>query len=426
MTRAHILTRGALALASVVALASCSDEAAQVVTPAVPSGGAIFSHYVSIGNSIAAGVQSNGINDSTQRLSFTYLLAQSMGTRFAVPFLTKPGCTPPIANWQTGALVTTGLPPGQTSNGATCILRDPAGINEVLNNVAVPSAASTEVDSDTSAYNNLLTTLFLGGKTQVQKAIDADPTFITIEIGPNDVLQAAYTGLLNKTPGISRGITDFNTFKANYDRMIADLKAGSPNLQGGVLMANVRTSSAPILFPAAAFASPAFAAGFSIAATGSPTGLTILPNCFTAPGNQSLVSFAILPQIKGGAHPPVLSCVKGQFPLSAVVGDIFILDAAEQATLDAAVTQMNTYIQAKANEINFAYVDINPILLAQKAPGGCINPVPNLAAAATVSPFGPCVSFDGLHPQLAGQKLIAGAMISAINAKYGTHLIPPA
>jgi lysophospholipase L1-like esterase len=280
------------------------------------------------------------------------------------------------------------------------------------------------VDSPTSPYHNLLTTLFLGGKTQIQKAIDADPTFVTIEIGPNDVLQAAYTGVVTPLAGVSRGITDFTTFKTNYDKMLVDLKAGSPNLKGGVLFANVRTSSAAIMFPAAAFANPAFAGGFSVATTGSATGLTILPNCLTAPGNQSLVSFAIIPQIKSGAHPPVLSCVKGQFPLSALVGELFILDVAEQATLDAAVTAMNTYIQGKATELNFAYFDLNPLLLAQKATGGCINAVPNLAAAATVSPFGTCVSFDGLHPQLAGQKIITNGLIAAINAKYATNLAP--
>ena len=164
MSRAHSLVCGTVALASVVALASCGDDTARAVAPITPPGGAIFAHYVSIGNSIAAGVQSNGINDSTQRLSYAYLLAQSMGTRFAVPFLPRPGCTPPIANWQTGALVTTGLPAGQTSNGATCTLRDTNFVTNVLNNVAVPSAASTEVDSPLSPFHNLLTTLFLGGR----------------------------------------------------------------------------------------------------------------------------------------------------------------------------------------------------------------------------------------------------------------------
>lgn len=422
------LTRLSAALA-IVAAAACSDSTAVVVPPSTARAGALFAHYVSIGNSIAAGFQSNGINDSTQKLSFAYLLAQSMGTRFAVPYIPRPGCTPPIANWQTGALVQTGMPSGQTATAATCTLRDPTSVTAVLNNVAVPGAASTEVDAATSPFHNFLTNLILGGKTQVQKAIEADPTFVTIEIGPNDVLQAAYTGILTPMAGVSRGITPFATFQADYDKMISDLQAGSPNLKGGVLFANVQTDVAPILFPAAAFANPQFAAGFSIAATGSPTGLTYMANCFSSPGNQSLISFAILPaihtyQATNGAsgHPPVISCVKGQFPPSALVGDIFVLDTGEQTTLDAAVAQMDTYIQTKANAIGFAFFDLNPILIAQKAPGGCINAVPNLAAKGTDSPFGTCVSMDGLHPTAAGQKLIANGVIAAINAKYGTSL----
>ena len=412
MSHLRDLVRGVLVAGAITAVTACSEQG-KVVAPRTPSGGAIFQNYVSIGNSIAAGVQSNGINDSTQKLSFAYLLAQQMGTRFAVPFFPRPGCTPPIANWQTGALVNTGLPSGQTSTSSTCTLRDPVSAGVVLNNVAVPSAASTEVDALTSPYHNTLTTLILGGKTQVAKALDADPTFVTIEIGPNDVLQAAYTGLITPTPGISRGITPFTTFQQNYDKMISDLQAGAPHLQGGVLLGNVRTSSAPILFPAVAFLNPAFLAGFSQAAGGA---VTVLPNC--TPTTTSLVSFAILPQMRSGAHPRIISCEKGAAP--APVGDIFILDSQEQATLDAAVTQMNTYIQNKATALNFAYVDINPILLAQKAPGGCINAVPNLAATATTSPFGTCVSFDGLHPTVNGQKLIANLIIDAINAKYST------
>src|SRR5262245_59794834 len=271
MSHLRALVRGVLAAGVVAAVSACS-EGGKVVEVKTPSGGALFQHYVSIGNSIAAGVQSGGINDSTQRQSFSFLLAQQMGTRFAVPFFPRPGCTPPIANWQTGAVVQTGVPTGAPpATGSTCTLRDPASITAVLNNVAVPSAASTEVDALTSPFHNTLTTLILGGKTQVGRALDADPTFATIEIGPNDVLQAAATGLLTPTPAISRGITPFATFQQNYDKMIADLTAGAPNLKGGVLLANIQTSAAPLLFPAVAFLNAQFLAGFSTAAGGAVT-----------------------------------------------------------------------------------------------------------------------------------------------------------
>src|SRR3954469_8263662 len=155
MSHLRSLARGMLAVGLVAGASACTDNAAKVVGPRVSPYGDIFNHYVSIGNSIAAGVQSNGINDSTQKQSFAYLFAQQLGTRFAVPFLPRPGCTPPIANWQTGALVQTGVPAGSPpANAATCTLRDPAFVTSVLNNVAVPSAASTEVNNPNSQFSN--------------------------------------------------------------------------------------------------------------------------------------------------------------------------------------------------------------------------------------------------------------------------------
>ena len=63
------------------------------------------------------------------------------------------------------------------------------------------------------------------------------------------------------------------------------------------------------------------------------------------------------------------------------MGDIFfVLDATEQATLGAAITGYNTYIQTKAAAIGFAYYDPN-VLFAAKRASGEIPPFPNLASA---------------------------------------------
>ena len=40
-----------------------------------PAGAPFMARYVAIGNSITAGFQSNGINDSTQRRAYPHLLA---------------------------------------------------------------------------------------------------------------------------------------------------------------------------------------------------------------------------------------------------------------------------------------------------------------------------------------------------------------
>src|SRR3954464_1274459 len=114
------------ALGSLVAFAACESDR-DVLGPTTPTGGDLFRSYVAIGNSITAGFQSNGINDSTQRQSYARLLATAMGTQYHYPSLNMPGCTPPIANTQTGALVG-GAPAG------TCALRAASSATDVLNN----------------------------------------------------------------------------------------------------------------------------------------------------------------------------------------------------------------------------------------------------------------------------------------------------
>jgi lysophospholipase L1-like esterase len=256
----------------------------------------------------------------------------------------------------------------------------------------------------------------------VQRALEASPTFVSVWIGNNDVLQAAGTGLVTATPGISRGITPVATYNANYDAMLAALTVGAPDAEG-ILIGTVNTSAAPLVFPVAAFDNPAYLAGFSTAAGGT---VSVHPNCA---GSGALVSFAILPQMRafnpatGAGHPRAIVCQKNTPGFPAPVGDIFILDAQDQAALNTAVAAYNAHVQTKATELGWAYADPNPLIAALRA-SGCISTAPNLAAAATTSPFGACVSFDGIHPSATGQAQIANALIAAINAKYATTLPP--
>src|SRR5450759_2752617 len=192
MLRLNTLTRVA-ALGAVVALAACSDKP-NPLGPSTPVGGDIFKSYVAIGNSITAGFQSNGINDSTQRQSFARLLAIQMGTQYHYASLQGRGCTPPIANTQTGALV------GVGSTATTCDLRAGASVTDVLNHVAVPGARVLDATSTSTVASNALTMFILGGKSQVSKALDARPTFATIWIGNNDVLVGGLSGITVRKP----------------------------------------------------------------------------------------------------------------------------------------------------------------------------------------------------------------------------------
>ncbi len=404
MSRTMNLLRGVAVAGLFGVLASC-DMPHSTVGPSY-AGGSIFKSYVALGNSLTAGYQSGGINDSTQSHAYPVLLAQQFGTRFAYPALQNPGCPPPINNFQTQTRVT---PPGYpASTGTSCYLRTQTSITDVLNNVAVPGANVADLTSPSGASGpNPLTTFVLGGLTQAQRALVAKPTFATIWIGNNDVLGPALTGQPD-------GATTLANFTTAYDAMISQLTAGAPNLKG-VLIGVVQVAAAPQLFPAAALQSPQFVGGLDVAAG---TTITIHPDCFTAPGNQSLINIQIVGAIKAGLHPPIIACVKGD--VAAPVGDYLVLDAAEQLQVYNLINSYNAYIQSKADAIGFAYWDPNVALAALAQTPGAINYPPNLASPTQA--FGTAFSLDGVHPSNSTHITIANDLIDVINAKYGTSV----
>src|SRR6478752_3449083 len=368
----------------------------------------IFRNYVAIGNSITAGWQSGGINDSTQQQAYPRLLSIQMGTPYKYASLVNPGCPAPIANFQTQAKVGgTTAPP--------CSLRSPASVTDVLNNVGVPDARVLDPISATTVASNALTTFILGGKTQVQRALDARPTFVTIWIGGNNVLQAAYTGILTPTPGVSNGIVGTQAeFQASYDQMIKQLLDSMPGIKG-VLIGVPDASAIPLMSSGALIASNPQIQGAMALVAGQP--VAVDPNCV---GSAALVSTPLLLNlIKAGAHPPLLSCQADPNPANPV-GNIFVLDPTERVQLSGFIAGLNAYIKGKADAIGFGYWDPNPTLTGIRNSPQSL-PFPSFAPTGT---FGTAFSLDGVHPSAEGQKLIANQLIPVINSVYGTALKP--
>jgi len=442
MSRVYTTLRSALTLGAVAAIAACSgdDASRQVLGPRLTGNAAIFQSYVSLGNSITAGYQSSGINDSTQKRSYAVLFASQVGTRFIYPSLAMPGCAPPIANFQTQARV----PAGTTATGSTsCFLRS-STVTDLLNNVAVPGATVSDLTAPAgTSASNTLTSLFLGGKSQVQKAIQANPTFASIWIGNNDVLAAAVSGVLVPLAGVSPGVTPVATYTAKYDAAIAELIAAKPDLKG-MMFGVVKVTNAPILFPVAALqTNAAFLAGFDQAAGRVPTStdpykaaaLTIDPNCNSAP--TTLVSFLIAAQIRTfrndtaatgqppkaaasrAGHPPVISCGASTLGFPAPVGEIFILTTAEQTSLNTTVDSYNSYIQTKAGSLGWAYWNPNQLLDSLKT-AGQIPVAPNLASPTAT--FGAWVTLDGVHPSTQTHRAILNHMVDSVNVKYNVTI----
>ncbi len=190
MTMIHRLST-ILALGAVLIVApACDDET--LISPAPDAEDALFERYVALGNSITAGFQSEGINRETQQESYAVLLAEQMGVPFDAPLLNMPGCPAPLTNPLTGERLGSAQPDG-------CALRS-TPVPLILNNVAVPGAATLDPLSnlEPGSNPNPLTTLLLGGRTQLEAALDADPTFVSVWIGNNDVLGAAISGVVTE------------------------------------------------------------------------------------------------------------------------------------------------------------------------------------------------------------------------------------
>jgi len=426
MSRLYSLRGLALALGVAGLANSCSVPYSDLIAPAAARGD-MFNSYVAIGNSITAGYQSGGIIDSTQKRSYAFLLAQSMGTRFAYPSLAGRGCAPLITSFLTQAR------PAGTS-ALTCDLRSAATATDIMNNLGVPGAWSYDPNVNSSATSNALTTLFLGGKSQVQRAREAKPTFASIWIGNNDVLGPASTGCTTANaacPVTLGNITPSATFLTTYDAIIDSLKLTSPDLKG-VLIGVVNVINAPLYFPvdsltgAVKTAFDAIACGAGTASTtcaiGLPSAVDLDASC--AAGSGALINAMLAFQIRTNAHPAFIVCTPGGAgtfgPLPAPVGDILVLTSAEQNTITTAVATYNTYLSTKATTLGWAYYDPNTQLATLKSAGTVVRRVPNFGSAT--APFGTGLSLDGVHPNAAVHLIIANDIVTAINAKYATTL----
>jgi hypothetical protein len=403
----------AAALFIAAALTGCRGDQTLAPPLSATDNDGLFRRYISLGNSIAAGFQSGGINDSTQRASFAVLFARQAGTPFTYPALAGRGCPAPLVNNVTEERL------GNQPADQPCDLRQTPP-PEYLNNLAVPGLDVADAFSNTASglgtYSRL-TQFFLGGRTQVQWLMAEQPTFVSVEIGPNDVLGAVIS---STNPGDPAEVTPPADFEADY-RELADsidatgAKAVLFTIPDVTLVPYVSTGSTWWCIknqPACGFTTPAaFPPTFTVSNNCAPA--AAIPD---APGDQTLV-----PWIKG---LPLLAAAAGgaNTTLDCSVDTDVILPS-ELAAISAAVAADNAVIQDVAAEHDWAVFDINVPFAALRADGS-IPAFPDISQALSGGSvtFGPIFSLDGFHPSSAAQQLIANEMIKVVNAKYGTEV----
>jgi hypothetical protein len=379
---------------------ACHQDELFSPLPPLYTGGAMFKRYVAMGNSITAGFQSGGINDSTQKQSYALSVAAAMGgDPFYRPSLNAPGCPPPFTN-----IFTQAREGGGTST--SCFFRNP-NLPPYLSNVAVPGAETVDMLNNgppPAANSNPLTLLFLGGRTQVQAMMDARPTFVSVWFGNNDLLGGAQAGDTTLA-------TDTAVFRVNYARALDSIEAtGASAILIAVGLGHLANN----------VVLPFFSRGttwFGLAASGafSPAPFTVAANCAPPRGDTVLVSFAygfgLLATAQGGT-PTTLDCTAAP-----------VIEPAETRFFAVLQLRYNAIIQAQATARGWAFTDsVNFTLDSLAGVANQFAPFPNTAAVCGGSPFGLAFSCDGIHPSQATHQRIARKIVRAINAKYSSAI----
>jgi len=420
-------------------LVACSPS---LEPPNYTSGTADFTSYVAVGTSFTAGVTNGALTRSGQQESFPALIASKFalaeGGSFRQP-LVNPGTgfswdviTKQYAGVQ--KLVSVLNCAGVSDIGVKAESVNPLDFDYIgnagpYNNMGVPGAKSYNLYSQTFGKSTITgnpyyhrfasDTGLIGGLTStvIGDALSNEPTFFTLWIGNNDVLNYALAG------GIDQGnqdlaITPVAIFEAALDTIVESLTANGadgviasvPDLTeipffsaipyNGLVLTQAQADSLNLVSPA----------GISYTAGANPfvvyTGNTGGPIRQLRAGELVLLS----------VNADEIRCNKLGTSLNPIPSG-FILDSAEVANIRTAISGYNTKLRNVASQYNLAFADMN-IFFKQLSSGIVFNG----AEYATQYLRGGAFSVDGIHPNGRGYALIANEFIRVINARYNSNL----
>jgi hypothetical protein len=396
-------------------LSGCRRDPVQP-TPEDP----LFERYVALGNSITAGFESEGINDSTQNNAYSVLFAQRFNAPFTFARLRMPGCPAPLAG---PILLTSDRVAGARVTDCALLHLPLPRVNQSL---AVPGVRIGDVltvpaPTGRDIYDVFLTEIYrliFGSRSLLGALINAQPTLISVWLGQNDVLSAVTGGDLDL-------MTPLGDFEASLDQLVASIVAQAVP-QDVVWLGVLDPLIIPLAQPGAFFwlldqsaDTRPWLRDRPVDASCSP----LLPGGDPNPLAGNLVSARALrdPAVAG------ISCVPGA---------AYLLTAADRGAVTARVAAFNQAIQERVAARGWIYIDTNAIVARYLEDPNRIRKCQGLLAARTPAEletalrdtcphpdapgfFGSLVSFDGVHPSVEAQRIIADEMEIAVRSKHG-------
>lgn len=457
-----------LAAAAILALTSCGGGASNgsIANPyptaaAAPgsSGTSVLTKIVGVGDSLTAGEESDGligvsatIPASVGSLQPVYPVSQEYGW-WADLYNAANGGTSPNATGAANSVLPLILAPGigtflvvSASGGFTSPQTSCTGLNATAFGTASAALAGTRVSPSTTpqdlgvpgqmvhealyqtgpqgscqtlsvAPGSLFqseTTAFLpilgnfNGMTQVQAARSLGPTLTTVWLGANDLLKYALSGgAFGPTP-VSSIQSDVQTIVQTLQQAGSQVAiANLPDVLKTPLFISIPNVPVQNTDPLPQDIVALTGGLVPIANATSIANGVVGANGLTA---GSYVTFAAMSSIIAVASG-------GPIP-STLVAQGEALTAGLAASVQTENTAYNSAISSVASATGAAFVDIHALFVTAETSGVAVNP----PTCCTLTINGGLTSWDQLHPSYTGYAVIANAWITAINAKFGTHI----
>jgi hypothetical protein len=402
-------------------LAACADSptAPARVVPDAPSlqaseGRGVFERYVAIGTSLSMGWASDGVFIGTQTASWPAQLARLAHREITQPYIESPGCPAPIAPPIGLGVRLSGEPVFADKATLSCA---PLvhGVTLPTQNVAITGARvidallATPENVGDAFRRRVYSRVLPPGATQVTAMIAQNPKLVSVELGANELF-ASQSGVALVGPAPLFPIPDPATFAMQYRQVLDHVDATHSKY---VLLVGVPSN--PLTVPGFRLGSeiganaPAFLAVFNVAVQ-EDCNTTNAQNLLFLPSRLPPVIQAGLAARQAGQPPVPLTCAAA--PLPQVVD--FALTPAEQGIMSALAAAMNATIHAEALARGYAFMSLDALYAAP----GVRLPLNAATLFTSPQPFGPFISLDGVHPNAAGQALIAQAAARALNQAY--------
>ncbi|MEE9271069.1 MAG: SGNH/GDSL hydrolase family protein [Candidatus Krumholzibacteria bacterium] len=382
-------------------IGGCADI--DPITPGpVNPGSADFTRYVAVGNSLTAGVQSGGLVDKFQNVSFPALIAESarLGA-FEMPLVSEPGI-PALLNLEQ-ILPTPIINPLPGPDGSPTNLMFPG----IYNNLGIPGALLHDLrvrrPNPVDAFGLVLRDTTLG-PTAIAQALNAQPTFVTAWMGANDILGSA-------SMGTDLGLTDVTFFENEYRAAINALNAGA----GAMVTANLPDITAIPFFTTIPWfvvdpvtRQPVLDPQNNVIPLIGPGPANLVPGTLvTLRASASLAQGIGIPVALGGTGNPL--------------PDTEVINPTELANIQTRLGEFNAIIDSICTNRGVPVVDMFAFFNGIKANGIMLHG--NKFTADFIS--GGLFSLDGVHPSSLGYLIVAREFIRVINANFGASLPDP-